>query len=69
MIVGAAHLPSTGTLPRHAAVPDVDLARKRWLRNAVNNLVYYRGDSFTLVGLKAACAPQRRARVLLKESS
>jgi hypothetical protein len=38
-------------------VPDVDLASKRWLRRAVNNLVYYREGSFTLVGLKAAYAP------------
>jgi hypothetical protein len=57
MIVGAPTSPRLAPLPKHAAVPDVDLGRKRWLRNAVNNLVYYRGGSFTLVGLKAACVP------------
>jgi iron complex outermembrane receptor protein len=44
-------------LPRLEVVPDVDVESKRWLQNAVNNLVYYRGGSFTLVGLKAAYTP------------
>jgi outer membrane receptor protein involved in Fe transport len=30
---------------------------KRWLQNNVNNLVYYRGGSFTLVGLRATYNP------------
>lgn len=44
-------------LPRLEVVPDVDLESKRWLQSAINNLVYYQGGSFTLVGLKAAYSP------------
>jgi iron complex outermembrane receptor protein len=44
-------------LPQLAVVPNVDLQSRRWLQNAVNNLIYYRGGSFTLVGLKAAYQP------------
>ncbi len=44
-------------LPQLAVVPNVDVESKRWLQNAVNNLNYYRGGSFTLVGLKAAYQP------------
>jgi len=44
-------------LPRLELIPDVDVESKRWLQNAVNNLVYYRGGSFTLVDLKAAYNP------------
>jgi iron complex outermembrane receptor protein len=44
-------------LPRLELIPDVDMESKRWLQNNVNNLVYYRGGSFTLVGLKAAYNP------------
>lgn len=44
-------------LPRLELIPDVDMESKRWLQNNVNNLVYYRGGSFTLVGLRAAYNP------------
>ena len=44
-------------LPRLEVVPDVDYESKRWLQSAVNNLVYYQGGSFALVGLKAAYNP------------
>ena len=44
-------------LPRLEVVPDVDLESRRWLQSAINNLVYYQGGSFTLVGLKAAYNP------------
>jgi iron complex outermembrane receptor protein len=52
-------------LPRLEVVPDVDIEGKRWLQNAVNNLVYYRGGSFTLVGLKAAYTPIEHVKVEL----
>jgi iron complex outermembrane receptor protein len=52
-------------LPRLELVPDVDMESKRWLQNAVNNLVYYRGGSFTLVDVKAAYAPIDRVKVEL----
>ena len=38
-------------------MPDVDYESKRWLQSAFNNLVYYQGGSFALVGLKAAYNP------------
>jgi iron complex outermembrane receptor protein len=44
-------------LPQVSVVPNVDMESKRWLQNAVNNLIYYRGGSFTLVGLKASYQP------------
>jgi hypothetical protein len=45
---------------------------KRSPQNAVNNLVYYRGGSYALVGLNAAHTPIDRVKVELlplKESS
>jgi len=44
-------------LPQLSVVPNVDVESKRWLQSAVNNLVYYRGGSFTLLGVKAAYRP------------
>lgn len=35
-------------------VPSVDIEDKRWLQSAVNNTVYYRGGSFSLLNVKAA---------------
>lgn len=52
-------------LPQLALVPNVDVESKRWLQNAVNNLVYYRGGSFTLVGLKASYQPVERVTMEL----
>ena len=37
-----------------AIVPSVDIEDKRWLQSAVNNTVYYRGGSLTLLNVKAA---------------
>jgi len=37
-----------------AIVPSLDIEDKRWLQNAVNNTVYYRGGSLSLLNLKAA---------------
>jgi iron complex outermembrane receptor protein len=44
-------------VPQLSVVPNLDIQSKRWLQSAVNNLIYYRGGSFTLVGLKAAYHP------------
>ena len=44
-------------LPRLDIVPDLDMESRRWLQSYINNLVYYQGGSFTLVGLKAAYNP------------
>jgi iron complex outermembrane receptor protein len=44
-------------LPQLTVIPNVDMESNRWLQNAVNNLIYYRGGNFTLVGLKAAYQP------------
>jgi iron complex outermembrane receptor protein len=43
--------------PKLALVPNVDIESKRWLQSSVNNLVYYRGGSFTLVGIKGSYQP------------
>ena len=52
-------------MPRLDVMPDVDIESKRWLQNAVNNLVYYRGASFTLVGLKYRVHPVDHVKVEL----
>ncbi len=35
-------------------VPSLDIEDERWLQSAVNNTVYYRGGSFSLLNVKAA---------------
>jgi iron complex outermembrane receptor protein len=37
-----------------AIVPSLDIEDKRWLQSAVNNTVYYRGGSFSMLNVKAA---------------
>jgi iron complex outermembrane receptor protein len=44
-------------IPQFSVVPNVDTESKRWLQNAVNMQAYYRGGSFTLIGLKASYKP------------
>lgn len=44
-------------IPAVAIVPSVDLEGDRWLQSATNNLIYYQGGSFTVLGLKAAYQP------------
>jgi len=37
-----------------AIVPSLDIEGKRWLQSAVNNTVYYRGGSYSMLNMKAA---------------
>jgi iron complex outermembrane recepter protein len=48
---------------RLTVVPTLDIEDKRWLQNAVNNTLYYRGGSFSLVNVKAAYEFLRGATV------
>jgi iron complex outermembrane receptor protein len=52
-------------IPQLSVVPNVDMQSQRWLQSAVNNLIYYRGGSFTLVGLKAAYQPAQPVTIEL----
>ena len=50
-------------IPQVDVVPSADMESKRWLQNAVNLLDYYRGGSFSLLGLKAAYQPVEAVKI------
>jgi iron complex outermembrane receptor protein len=41
-------------IARLSIVPTLDIEGRRWLQSAVNNTVYYRGGSYTMLNAKAA---------------
>ena len=41
-------------IPQLAIIPSLDIEGKRWLQSAVNNTVYYRGGSYSMLNAKAA---------------
>lgn len=43
--------------------PSVDIEGRRWLQNAVNNTLYFRGGSFTRIDLKVSYAWARGLRI------
>jgi iron complex outermembrane recepter protein len=44
-------------IPALEIVPNLDVEGRRWLQNAINNTLYYRGGSFTLLNVKASWQP------------
>ena len=52
-------------VPQLSFVPNVDIESPRWFQGAVNNLLYYRGGSFTLLGLKASYKPIEKLTIEL----
>ena len=52
-------------IPQLSLVPNVAIQSKKWLQGAVNNLLYYRGGSFTLLGLKASYNPIEKVTIEL----
>jgi iron complex outermembrane recepter protein len=51
--------------PKLALVPNVDIESQRWLQSWMNNLVYYRGGSFTLVDIKGSYQPLEPVKIEL----
>jgi iron complex outermembrane recepter protein len=50
-------------------VPSVDMEGRRWLQNALNDLVYYRTGSYTLVSLKGSYWPTERIELEIGASN